>query len=159
MPCCPLTYKLMLARASQNRYKWHEAGKAGWTWGQVSAWTPSYTPASSTLLCPRAFPGWPIEWVTYPDSNTLWQRDLETDVSCHWHGADEEMVSRAHAVYLSARTEGGRERGRESGCLTGDVGGRKEERWWVRVAAVAEGCKRRNKSSQSNLWQWLLQCH
>lgn len=47
--------------------------------------------------------------MTYPDSNTLWQRDLETDVSCHWHGADEEMVSRVHAVYLSVRTEGGRE--------------------------------------------------
>lgn len=27
-----------------NRYKWHEAGKAGWTWGQVSAWTPSSKP-------------------------------------------------------------------------------------------------------------------
>lgn len=117
MPWCPLTYKLMLARASQNRYKWHEAGKAGWTWGQVSAWTPSYSPASSTPLCPQAFPGWPIEWVTYPDSNTLWQRDLETDVSCHWHGADEEMVSHAHAVYLSARTEGGREGGRVDAWL------------------------------------------
>lgn len=68
-----------------------------------------HTPASSTPLCPQAFPGWPIEWVTYPDSNTLWQRDLETDVSCHWHGTDEEMVPRVHAVYLSVRTEGGRE--------------------------------------------------
>lgn len=116
-----------------------------------------HTPASSTPLCPQAFPGWPIEWVTYPDSNTLWQRDLETDVSCHWHGADEEMVSLVHAVYLSVRTEGGR----ESGRLAGDVG-RKEERrrrWRVRAAVVVEGCKRRNKSSQSNLWQWLLQYH
>lgn len=25
-----------------NRYKWHKADKAGWTWGQVSAWMPSY---------------------------------------------------------------------------------------------------------------------
>lgn len=69
------------------------------------------TPARSTPLCPQAFPGWPIEWVTYPDSNTLWQRDLETDVSCHWHGADGEMVSRVHALYLSVgtdRREGGR---------------------------------------------------
>lgn len=39
-------------------------------------------------------------------------------------------MSRVHAVYLSVRTEGGR----ESGCLTGDVGGRKEKRLWVRVA-------------------------
>lgn len=76
-----------------------------------------HTPASSTPLCPQAFPGWPIEWVTYPDSNTLWQRDLETDVSCHWHGADEEMVSRVQAVYLSVRTEGGREGGRVDAWL------------------------------------------
>lgn len=116
-----------------------------------------HTPASSTPLCPQALPGRPLEWVTYPDSNALWQRDLETDVSCHWHGSDEEMVSLVHAVYLSVRTEGGRE---GSGCLTGDVGGRKEERRRRRVAAaVVVGCKRRNKSSQSNLWQWLLQCH
>lgn len=139
-----------------NRYKWHEAGKQDGPGDKFPPGRP-HTPASSTPVCPQAFPGWPIEWVTYPDSNTLWQRDLETDVSCHWRGADEEMVSRLHALYLSLRTEGG---GR-SGCLTGDVGGRKEERWRVRVrvAAAAEGCKRRNKSSQSNLWQWLLQCH
>lgn len=68
-------------------------------------------------------------------------------------------MSRVHPVYLSVRTEEGREGGRESGCFTGDVGGRKEEWWWVQVVAVVEGCKRRNKSSQSNLWQWLLQCH
>lgn len=66
---------------------------------------------------------------------------------------------RMQYICLRGQREAGREGGREGGCLTGDVGGRKEERWWVRVAAVVEGCKRRNKSSQSNLWQWLLQCH
>ena len=59
MPCCPLTYKFTFyackipttqthththAHTQTNRYKWHEAGKAGWTWGQVSAWTPSSKP-------------------------------------------------------------------------------------------------------------------
>lgn len=66
---------------------------------------------------------------------------------------------RMQYICLRGQREAGKEGGREGGCSTGDVGGRKEERWWVRVAAVVEGCKRRNKSSQSNLWQWLLQCH
>lgn len=51
-------------------------------------------PASAALLCPRALLDWPVECATSPDSNSEWQLDLETDVPCHWRGAEEEMVSR-----------------------------------------------------------------
>lgn len=127
-----------------------------------------HTPASSTPLCPQALPGWPLEWVTYPDSNTLWQRDLETDVSCHWHGSDEEMVSLVHAVYLSVRTEGGREGGRVDAWLEMLVeerrrggGGWRRRLWWVvkgeinQVRAICgNGCCSviRNPITQQLLW-------
>ena len=91
----------------------------------------------------------------------MWQGDLETDVPCHWHGAEEEMVSHVHKVYVSIRTEG--EGDREIECLNGNVGRKKEEQQWVGGGSGGGGggggCKRRNKSSQSNSWQWLLQCH
>lgn len=49
--------------------------------------------ASPALLWPQAVPDRPVERETYPDSNSVWQGDLETDVLCHWRGAEEEMVS------------------------------------------------------------------
>lgn len=64
---------------------------------------------SSAPLCPQAFPDRPIEWVTLPDSNTMWQRDLETDVPCHWRDADGEMVPDVHTD-MSTQTEGERDR-------------------------------------------------
>lgn len=109
--------------------------------------------SSPALLCPQAFADWPVEWATYPDSNAVWQGDLETDVLCHWRGAEEEMLSNLHTVYASIKTER-RGRQREKWCArTATLGGRRRSGcgWWC--------CKKRNKSSQSNLWQWLLQCH
>lgn len=159
MPLCPLTYKITVY-ACKILTKHTQTDTNGMRQARQDGPGDKFLPgrphiqASSALLCPQAFPDWPIEWVTYPDSNTLWQRDLETDVPCHWHGADEEMVSRVHTVYVSMKTEG------EGDWMLGWWCWEEERRssggcgwWWWRVV------KKRNKSSQINLWQWLLQCH
>ena len=61
----------------------------------------------------------------------MWQGDLETDVPCHWHGAEEELLSRTNTVYVSMKKK--RETKRETECLNGNVGRRKEEQGWVVV--------------------------
>lgn len=86
------------------RYKWHEAG--------LSRTDPGTSLRLDALICEpflpcfahRPFPGRPVEWATYPDNNTVWQRDLETDVPCHWRGAGEDMVPHMHTVCVSLRT-------------------------------------------------------
>lgn len=97
-----------------------------------------HIPASPALLCPRAFLDWPVEWATQPDSNSVWQGDLETDVPCHWHGTENEMVSCVHTVYISMKTKG--EKDRERNCMLELRVRRRSSggwwRWWGRWGAV-----------------------
>lgn len=149
----------MLAKSPQHTHT-HTDKQIQMAWGRQSRMDlgtsfrlDALIQASPALLCPQAFPDWPVEWATYPDSNAVWQGDLETDVPCHWHGADEEMVSHEHTV-ICVYEDRGRDRQREKlNAWLAMLGGRKEEQQWVVVVVVRGGCKRRNKSSQSNLWQ------
>ena len=166
MPCCPLTYKFTFyackisTTQTHTHTRTHTDKQIQMAWGRQSRMDlgtsfrlDALIQASPALLCPQAFPDWPVEWATYPDSNTVWQGDLETDVPCHWHGADEEMVSHVRTV-ICVCEDGGRDRQREKlNAWLAMLGGRKEEQQWVVVMVAGGGCKRRNKSSQSNLWQ------
>lgn len=153
MPWWSLTYKIIVctrkSSLSLSPLHTHEHKQIQIAWGRQSRMDLGTSFrldalifwAGRALLCPQAFPNWPVEWVTYPDSNTVWQGDLETDVPCHWHDAVEEMASRVRTQYIcvSTKTEG--EGDREGNSMLEwqhwkEGGG---GQWVVEVACVGVG--------------------
>lgn len=149
MPWCPLTYKItvyackILTKHTQTDTNGMRQARQDGPGDKFPPGRP-HIQASSALLCPQAFPDWPIEWVTYPDSNTLWQRGPRDRCSLPLAWCRRgDGVPCAHSICVYEDRGRGRQREKLNAWLV-MLGGRKEEQQWVRVVAVVvvEGCKK-----------------